>query len=40
MCWEGMLGTIPAAVRLFQNQPMDSQSWFLQWVGVAEALFF
>ena len=33
--WEGMLGTIPAAVRLFRNQPMDSQSWFLQGVGVA-----
>ena len=29
-CWEGMLGTIPAAVRPFRNQPMDSQSWFLQ----------
>ena len=35
-----MLGTIPAAVRLFRNQPMDSQSWFLQWVGVADGLFF
>ena len=30
LCWEGMLGTIPAAVRLFPNQAMDSQSWFLQ----------
>ena len=40
LCWEGMLGTIPASVRLFRNQPMDSQSWLLQWVGVAEALFF
>ena len=35
-CWARFL----AAVRLFRNQPMDSQSWFLQWVGVAEALFF
>ena len=26
----GLLGTIPAAVRLFRNQAMDSQSWFLQ----------
>ena len=40
LCWEGMLGTIPAAVRLFRNQPMDSQSWFLQWVGVQKLCFF